>query len=131
VEFKDWDVRPHNSSGTLDIPDNYVKKWHDEVINTCIDLGIPPFPPLIIKDIATAAGFTNMQERVFEVPVGGWAKDKKKKIIGKFYGITLDEGAPAISLRLLTQFRGWSPAEVNVLNAKFREDMKTFPFYHK
>jgi len=131
VEFKEWDVRPHSSSGSLDIPDNYVKKWHDEVIGACNEIGINPHPALAIKDVVTAGGFTDIHETMYEVPVGGWAKDKKKKTIGRFYGLTLYEGAPAISLRLLTQVRGWSTAEVDVLIAKFREDMKTFPFYHK
>ena len=131
MEFKDWDVRPCNSSGTHDIPDNYVKHWHNEIISACNDFGVTPCPALIIKDIVTATGFVSMQEKVFQVPVGAWPKDKKLKMIGRFYGATLYEGAPAMSLRLLTQLRGWGTDEVNVLNARFREDMKTFPFYHK
>jgi len=131
VEFKDWDVRAHDPSGSRDLPDNYVKRWHDEVIGACVELGTSPSPALVIKDVASAAGFINIQERVFEVPVGPWAKDKQKKLIGAFYGVTLDEGAPGMSMRLLTQTRGWSTGEVNVLIAKFREDIKRFPFYHK
>jgi hypothetical protein len=63
--------------------------------------------------------------------VGPWAKDKQKKLIGAFYGVTLSEGAPGMSMRLLTQTRGWGREEVNVLNAKFRQDIKRFPIYHK
>jgi hypothetical protein len=131
VEFKDWDTRAYDSSGTRDIPNNYVKQWHEEVIGACNDLGVTPYPALIIKDVATAAGFTNLQEKVFQVPVGSWPKDKKLKLIGRYYGVTVDEGAPAMSLRLLTQVRKWTADEVHVLNARFREEMKTFPFYHK
>jgi Methyltransferase domain len=131
VEFKDWDTRAHDSTGSRDIRDNYVKLWHDEVIGACNDLGVTPYPALIIKDVATDAGFTNLHERIFPVPVGAWPKDKKLKLIGKFYEITVDEGAPAMSLRLLTQTRNWSVEEVHALNARFRKDMKSYPFYHK
>jgi hypothetical protein len=133
VEFKDWDVRPYNTAGTLwGIPENFVRKWHDVVLSTCEDVvGATPNPALIIPDICKSVGFRNLEDRVFDVPVGSWPKDPKKKLVGRFYGITLYEGAPAMSLRLLTAFRNWDLDEVHVLNAKFREDIKKTHFYHK
>jgi hypothetical protein len=92
---------------------------------------VEPCPGLILKDVATKAGFTRIQEKVLPVPVHSWPKDKKLKLIGRFYGLTLDEGAPAISMRLLTQVRGWTADEVHVLVARAREAMKKYQFYHK
>lgn len=132
IEFKDWDVRPYNPAGELTIPDNYVKKWHDLILATCEDwVGATANPALLIPNICKEVGFVNMQDHVFEVPAGGWPKDPKKKLIGRFYGITMYEGAPGMSLRLLTHFRNWQIDEVHVLNAKFREDMKKTHYYHK
>ncbi|KAF1810525.1 S-adenosyl-L-methionine-dependent methyltransferase [Eremomyces bilateralis CBS 781.70] len=133
VEFKDWDVRPYSPSGELGkLPDNAVKAWHDVVMETCGDYyGATPTPALIIPDICKSTGFTKLENHVFEVPSGSWPKDKKKSLVGQYYGTTMREGAAAMSMRLLTAFRGWDPKEVDVLNAKFREDMKTTYFYHK
>lgn len=65
------------------------------------------------------------------MPVGGWPKDPKKKLVGKYYGATLYEGASTLSIYLLTNFLDWDIKEVEIFNAKFRENMKTFQFYHK
>jgi hypothetical protein len=131
VEFKDFDVQAYNSAGSRDLPDGIIKKWHHEIIGACTDMGVEACPGLLLKDVATKAGFTRVQEKIFPVPVGGWPRDPKLKLVGKFYGLTLDEGAAAISMRLLTQVRGWSAEEVHVLVARAREEMKRYHFYHK
>ncbi|KAF2457349.1 S-adenosyl-L-methionine-dependent methyltransferase [Lineolata rhizophorae] len=135
AEFKDWDVRPRLANGSFDLPDNSIKKWHDLVVGTCESLagtatGITS-PGIEMRKRFEDAGFANIQERVFILPVGGWPQDEKLKEIGKYYFFALREGLEALSLRILTTFLNWKPEEVKVLNAKFREEMKTTQFYHK
>jgi len=132
AEFKDWDARPYTPEGSLELPDNTIKKWHAIAIDACeYKVGASPNPGIFLKQKFAEAGFINIAEKVFEVPVGSWPKDPKKKLVGKYYGVTFFEGAQAVSTRLFTHFLNWDMKEVEVFNAKFRENVKTFQFYHK
>ncbi|KAF1815266.1 S-adenosyl-L-methionine-dependent methyltransferase [Eremomyces bilateralis CBS 781.70] len=131
VEFKDWDYRPRLPDGSLDLPDNTVKKWHKVVMSTAEEkAGRSTTPAVGLKDRVTKTGFVNVQETVLKTPIGIWPKDPVLKEIGRCYRLALDEGLEAISLRMLTQLAGWSTLEAQVLNADFRKAMKEFPFYH-
>jgi SAM-dependent methyltransferase len=131
VEWADWDYKPRLPDGTIDRRDNWVTKWHNTIMTTCESkTGASPSPGPLLKDLVTNAGFEEVKEVVFKVPVGSWPKDKKLKEIGRFYKVSLEEGLDSITLRLLTHFLGYSPEEAKVLNAHFRTAMKEINFYH-
>lgn len=65
-----------------------------------------------------------MQQRVVNVPIGLWAKDKKYKEIGAWNLICLIEGLEGILLRIAVDVMGWTPEEVTVLAAKVRTALK-------
>ncbi|KAF2457553.1 S-adenosyl-L-methionine-dependent methyltransferase [Lineolata rhizophorae] len=131
AEFKDWDVRPHAPDGSLNLPDNAVKRWHDIVCGAFEEHGGVTSPGIDMKKRFEDAGFVNVQERVYNVPIGAWAKDPKLKELGKFYGVALGEGVESMSLHVLTHYLKWDVDEVKALANQFREDIKTTPAYHK
>jgi len=131
VEFMDWDYTPRLADGSIEVRDNYVKKWHHIMMNGCeVKTGASASPGPLLKDLMTNAGFEDIKETVFKVPVGAWPRDKKLKEVGRFYRSSLEDGLDAISLRILTTFLGWDPLEAKVLNAHIRAEMKTVTFYH-
>lgn len=130
VEFKDWDYRARMPNGSLDLPDNHVKQWHDLMGELAEKSGATAKPVVGLKDLVIAKGFVNVRETVFQTPVGDWPKDPALKEIGRFNRLGIEEGLDAISLRLLTQLAGWSVLEAQALNANFRRQIREFPVYH-
>jgi SAM-dependent methyltransferase len=131
VEFAEWHYEPFLPNGIPDKRNNDVVRWHG-IMNTCLEeagITAKPGPDLTkwIKD----AGFGEMEELVFNVPIGRWPKDPKLKQVGQWYMASLSVGLEGISLRTFTQVAGMSLEEVHVTNAKFRQSMKDIRFYHK
>jgi SAM-dependent methyltransferase len=131
VEFSDWDYRPRLPDGAVDRRDNWITKWHKIMMGTCEEkTGASASPGPLLKNLIRTAGFEEVKEKIFKVPVGTWPKDKKLKEVGQFYRVALEEGLDAISLRILTHFLRYSLDEATILNAKFRAEIKEVNFYH-
>ena len=70
------------------------------------------------------AGFERVTQFVFKSPTNPWPKNKILKESGKFQLLAHLEGIEGISLALMTRVLGWKPAEVSVLFAKIRPELK-------
>lgn len=74
-----------------------------------------------------AAGFVNIQEKLYKVLLGDWAKNPMLKKARRFCKVQLLSGLVGYSLYLLTKFGSptpWSAEEVQVLLAKFRAEIE-------
>ena len=69
-------------------------------------------------------GFVDVKEYPFKVPINTWPKDKRLKEIGKYQLINYTEGCEGICIGLLTRVLQWQPAEVQVLLARLRVELK-------
>ncbi|KAH7122102.1 putative SAM dependent methyltransferase [Dactylonectria estremocensis] len=78
------------------------------------------------------AGYVDIVERSYQVPVGGWSSDPKQKKIGTYNLAFLDESLEGFALFLLKQIMGFSYEEVQVFVAKMRNairNTKIRPYY--
>ncbi|KAK2744822.1 hypothetical protein FQN57_004146 [Myotisia sp. PD_48] len=124
AEFYDFDLIYKSDDGSL-------TKDHELYINsaqTCAaaeKLGQPSCPGPQLKGWAVDAGFTNVEEFVFKIPIGPWAKDPKLKEIGAWNQIQSLEGNEGWSMALLTRVMGWTPEKVREhlvrLRAEYRD----------
>lgn len=103
-------------------------------------------------DRIEAAGFTNIHEKLYKVPVGDWVKSPLLKEAGRFHKAQLMEGWEGYSSEymqgpvplnlltflvfLLTHYGDptpWSPEEVQVYVAKIKQEMNDHSIhsYHR
>jgi hypothetical protein len=73
-----------------------------------VNMGAPKTNPQKLRD----AGFINVEEKVFKVPIGPWAKNKTLKTIGVYERSALYDGLEALSLGAMCRgeyppFGGW------------------------
>ena len=77
----------------------------DSILATCGKMGVRCFAKSG-KNIDTveklrprieAAGFTNIHEKVYKVPIGDWVKNPLLKEAGKYHQAQLLEGAEGVS----------------------------------
>lgn len=66
------------------------------------------------------AGFENVHERVFHVPIGTWPKHPDLKVVGEYWRHVLLSGAQAIALGPLTRGCGWTREEVELFLVDLR-----------
>lgn len=78
----------------------------------------------LAKGYLQAAGFTNVVETRYELPVGGWSSDKHLRKLGRWNLLHCEEGIEGWAMALLTRVMGWSFAEVQIFLAKMRQGLR-------
>ncbi|KAJ6437959.1 UMTA methyltransferase family protein [Purpureocillium lavendulum] len=92
----------------------------DLLMEACNRIGRTLNPAPSFKHWVNEAGFTNVQEQRFKLPVGSWPKDPRLKEIGTFLAVNFYEGVDAFTAVLFRDILGWSQEEVEVFNALVR-----------
>ena len=75
VEFQDFDLVYFSEDGSF-TPDLSVAQWVTMLLDACRQFGRDPCPGPKLAGWLEDAGFENVTEEVFPVPVGPWPKDK-------------------------------------------------------
>ncbi|KAK1990842.1 methyltransferase domain-containing protein [Colletotrichum falcatum] len=67
-----------------------------------------------LPNMMREAGFTNVTERVFHVPIGTWPRNRVLKTVGMYWRTILLDGLQAIALGPFTRGLHWSAAETEL-----------------
>lgn len=110
----DATLKPHHST----------TKWLDLLLSTARSIGRDPSPGPSLRKWAVDAGFENVTERVFKMPIGPWPRDKRLKELGLVNAAQVTDGLEGFSMRLLCDVAGWKEDEVRVLVANVRRELK-------
>ncbi|KAH1383126.1 hypothetical protein KXW98_009414 [Aspergillus fumigatus] len=76
------------------------------------------------KEMMIAAGFVDVVERRFKIPIGPWAKDPRLKELGLYNKLQWEEGIEGWTMMLLTKFLGWSREEVELYLMRMRQGLR-------
>ncbi|KAK0508910.1 hypothetical protein JMJ35_008281 [Cladonia borealis] len=82
-----------------------------------------------LKDMILQAGFEDVKEFTYKWPIGEWPQDPRLKDIGGWNARHWMEGLETWTLRLLTQYMGWSLEEVKTWTAKMRTSILNRKFH--
>ncbi|EFY84350.1 SAM dependent methyltransferase, putative [Metarhizium acridum CQMa 102] len=78
------------------------------------------------------AGFENITQKYYQVPVGGWSTDHTYKQIGLYNLTFMEDSLEGFALFLLREIMGWEYARVQVFLAEMRSALrntKSRPYY--
>lgn len=96
-----------------------------------------PAPPNPVADMDSdryeAAGFIDVREMVFKVPVSAWARDPHLKELGKMSEENWRKGLGAFSMALFSRKLHWSKTEIEVFLINVRKAMadRNVHAYHR
>jgi hypothetical protein len=76
------------------------------------------------KGMMDTAGFEDVTEKVFDLPLGDWPEDRRLKEVGMFQRFQMVEGIHGIAFGLLTRVAGWAPQRVEAFLAGVRREMQ-------
>ncbi|SPO03565.1 related to methyltransferase [Cephalotrichum gorgonifer] len=127
VEFQDYDIDYRSDDRSL-TEDHHFRKWNKVLVKALTDIDRDPCPGPKLRSYAEKAGFVNIREEVFKVPLGPWAKDPYLKHIGMINLVQMLDGLEAFSLKVFDMI-GYSEAETQVLLAKVRDEVKGRAFH--
>ncbi|KAF5027262.1 hypothetical protein F66182_635 [Fusarium sp. NRRL 66182] len=109
---------PHNARAGNPVPpgEHPVAQYWSNITEGLAALGVD-FAAAAGGKLAAkmqAAGFINVTERVFHVPLGTWPKNKVLKTVGLYWRTILIDGLQAIALGPMTRGLGWDREEVEI-----------------
>jgi len=70
------------------------------------------------------AGFQNVRDDVYKVPIGPWPKDRALKELGRYQLVQICEAVEPIVLQLFTRVLQWSELETKILIAGVKSEFK-------
>lgn len=69
------------------------------------------------------AGFINVEEKVFKIPLGTWPKNRTMKMIGLYMRSVIYDGLQGIALGPFTRGLKWTPNEVELFLVDVRKSL--------
>ncbi|KAJ5093686.1 hypothetical protein N7456_009547 [Penicillium angulare] len=126
IEQLEFDIRIHTDDDSLP-EDCLLAGWGENFIGCSRRANRSLTIQETMRKSIEKAGFTDIQEKVYKVPVGPWPRDKVLKELGRLNHEHWSAGMEGYAMWLLTKFGAptpWTPDEVQVYLAKVRGDLK-------
>jgi len=99
-------------------------------------MGAPLDAPRMWAEQMRAAGFINVQDVVYKLPMGPWARSKRLRTVGRLeLAMISDGGFEAYMLRGYTQVLGGRPEDLQIILALAKREIRdpsvhTYVHYH-
>jgi hypothetical protein len=85
-----------------------------------------------MKSSMLAAGFTDIVETRYKLPLGPWSGDPKYAQLGKYYEMFWRTGAQGWLMQSFVKDLGWTPSQVNATvedACRLLDDRKVHVYY--
>ncbi|KAH6873298.1 S-adenosyl-L-methionine-dependent methyltransferase [Alternaria rosae] len=106
------------------MPDSYpLQEWSQLQDEAAHNLGRPLRIADKLKRWYREAGFVDVHEEVFALPVNPWPKENKSNMYGKFCMWNMLVGLHGWTIEYFVSGLGWTPAEVEVYLAHVRNSL--------
>ncbi|KAI9780889.1 MAG: hypothetical protein M1816_002635 [Peltula sp. TS41687] len=122
IEWQEYETTSKTDDNSFP-PDSAMLKWIEN-LNVAADkfgkvMNIAP----LIKESVQKAGFANVVEKIYKVPMTPWAKNPKLKNQGRYNQLAMFDSLQAYTLRLFTSVLGWKKEEAEALIAQVRQEL--------
>lgn len=125
IEQMEFDVRVNSDDGSL-TPDKVLADWGNNFIGCGERAGHPLTTQETMRSAMEKAGFVDVHECLYKVPMGPWPRDRVLKEVGLLNYHHWKSGLEGYAMWLLTKFGApspWTKEEVEVYLAKVRTEL--------
>lgn len=126
IEQMELDVRVYSDDGSLK-PEHELHGWGGLFIRCSERAGRSLRTHETMRGAIEQAGFVDIHEKKYKIPLGPWAKDKLLKEAGHLQYAHWNAALEGWAMWLLTHFgepKPWTKEEVQVFLAKVRKELK-------
>ncbi|KAG4433708.1 hypothetical protein IFR05_010817 [Cadophora sp. M221] len=120
IEHLDMDIQFTSDDGTVKEGD-IMYEWSRIFIGAGETMGRTFTIARDSKRLLEEAGFVDVVEKKYKIPVGPWIEDPKWKEIGRWDLLFLTTGLEGMALYILKNILGWEFDEIQVFLAKMRK----------
>ncbi|KAH7378742.1 S-adenosyl-L-methionine-dependent methyltransferase [Pyrenochaeta sp. MPI-SDFR-AT-0127] len=108
-------------------------EWTKTQDMAAMRLGMPLRIANKMKTWYEQAGFVDVHEEVFAIPINSWPRDARYKLLGKFFHWNMCQGVHAWTVEYFVKALGWTETEVEVYLAHLRNSIadKSVHAYYK
>ncbi|KAF2835896.1 S-adenosyl-L-methionine-dependent methyltransferase, partial [Patellaria atrata CBS 101060] len=132
MESQEYMPTIYCDDGTMG-PDYLFAEWTKTQDMAAMNLGKPLRIANKLKRWYEQAGFINVHEEVYKLPINPWPKDPQFKMLGRFSEDSLLDGLQAFSLAWFHRGLGWTKDEIEVYLVNVRKSLsdRSVHAYHK
>ena len=132
MESQELDSKVYCDDGTMS-SDWPLLEWSEQQEEAAMDLGLPLRIANKLRMWYEHAGFVEVKEEIFRVPILEWAKEPQLKMFGRFMAQNMQAGLYGWSVRHFHRAFGWTEAETRVKLARVHNSLfdKTVHAYYK
>lgn len=114
-------------------PDYAFAEYTDLINKAAMNIGRPLLIANKLKRWYEQAGFVDVHEEVYKLPINPWPKDPQSKLLGRFNETHMLDGLQGFSLALLQRGLGWTQDEIEVFLVRVRKAIsdRSVHAYHK
>lgn len=126
IEQMELDVRVFSDDGTL-TEEKALYTWGDIFIGCSERAGQSLLTQETMRGSIEKAGFVDVHEKLYKIPLGPWAKDRLLKEAGQLQNAHWNTALEGWAMWLLTHYgppKPWTKEEVQVYLAKVRSELK-------
>ncbi|EEA19595.1 hypothetical protein TMatcc_009733 [Talaromyces marneffei ATCC 18224] len=128
MEVQEYEIEISSDDGSHLKAENFVL-WKDKLNEASQMFGKPFSDYSLHKQRMEEAGFIDISEDTFKVPIGPWPKDKRMKEVGKVQQYQMFEAVEPYSLAVFTRVLKWSNEDTRELIEKVKAEICD-PQYH-
>lgn len=122
IEIVEMHVIPSSHDDSLPA-NSQIMEFYNVLAEIGTKIGIDLAVAQKFKAMMTKAGFEDVTEEVFDLPLGDWPEGRRMKEVGLFQRFQMVEGIHGIGFGLLTRVAGWSSQRVEAFLAGVRREM--------
>ncbi|KAF6840579.1 UMTA [Colletotrichum musicola] len=124
IEVKELDIEDH-SQALGDLPDTHIyKRWAKVTYEATQRIGKPLTHVYGIANELRAAGFVDVVEHCWRIPVGAWPADPKMREVGAVNLEYVDQALEGFGYFLFKEVMGWEDVEIMVFIAEMRKALR-------
>lgn len=113
MECQELMAAPYCDDGTMPA-DWPVKEWSDTLHDASMRAERPLRIANKLKGWFAEAGYVDVHERIFKLPVNTWPRDPKMKNVGMLWQQNILVGLQGFSLAYFSRMLGWTKDEIEV-----------------
>lgn len=110
--------------GTMDKSTHAFHQYWQKLDEAAMIMGKPLRIANKLKRWYEEAGFVDVHEEVFKIPINSWPRDPQFKLIGRFWADSLTAGVQGFALALFTRYMGWTKDELEVYLVDVRQSLQ-------
>lgn len=132
MESQEYMPTVYCDDGTMDSSYAFAE-WTATQDKAAMILGRPLRIANKLKRWYEQAGFVDVHEEIYKLPVNSWPKDPQFKMLGRFTESNLLDGLQAFSLQMFQKGLGWTKDEIEVYLVHVRKAIsdRNVHAYHK